>query len=107
MRKLFEEISQWKILNVVVSVQVYIMPNTLDLYTWFPYQQPSCECEEIQDAILLNQWDTDHWSQLLRNISLFPNKIPSNLGECPTVASTMSFEPYIIPNAINQLNINY
>jgi hypothetical protein len=106
-REILEEMSQWKILNVIVLVQFDIVPNTIDVYTWFPYQQPSGECGRIQDVILLNQWGMDNWSRFLRNISLFPNKIPSNLGQCPIVASTMPFEPYIIPNTMNQLNINY
>jgi hypothetical protein len=103
---ILKEMRQWKILNVVVLVQVNIRPDTLDLYTWFPYQQPSGKCGKLQDIILWNQWDInkDHF---LRNISLFPSKIPSNLGQCPVVASTMIFEPYVMPNTMNQSNITY
>jgi hypothetical protein len=103
--EILEEMRQWKILNVVILVQNN-RPHTLDLYTWFPYQQPSGKCENLQDIVLWNQWDINK-GHFLRNKSLFPSKIPSNFGQCPLVVSTMIFEPYVMPNMKNQLNITY
>jgi hypothetical protein len=104
--EILEELRQWKILNVVVLVQFSIRSDTLDIYTWFPYQQPSGKCGKLQDIILWNQWDVNK-GHFLRNISLFPSKIPSNLGQCRIVASTMTFEPYVMPNTTTHLNITY
>jgi ionotropic kainate glutamate receptor 3/ionotropic kainate glutamate receptor 5 len=103
---ILEEMRQLKILNVVVLVDFNIRPHTLDLYTWFPYQEPSGKCEELQDIILWNQWDITK-GRFLRNESLFPSKIPSNLRQCLIVASTLIFEPYVMPNTTDQLNITY
>jgi hypothetical protein len=90
-----EEMRQWQVLNVVALVPADGDPNTFDLYTWFPYQPPSGECGKLRETILLTKC-TAKGGHLLRNVSLFPTKIPKDLAGCPITVSTIPSEPHVM-----------
>jgi len=90
-----EEMRQLHVLNVVALVPATSDPNTFDLYTWFPYQPPSGECGELRETVLVNKC-TEKEGHLLRNVSLFPPKVPGDLAGCPITVSTFPSEPHVM-----------
>jgi hypothetical protein len=90
-----EEMRQWQVLNVVAMVPASSDRNTFDLYTWFPYQPPSGECGKLRETVLVNKC-TAQEGTLLRNVSLFPTKIPKDFAGCPITVSTLPSEPHVM-----------
>jgi hypothetical protein len=90
-----EELRQWQVLNVVALVPASSDRNTFDLYTWFPYQPPSGECGKLRETVLVNKC-TAQEGYLLRNVSLFPPKIPKDFAGCPITVSTLPAEPHVM-----------
>jgi hypothetical protein len=90
-----EEMRQWQVLNVVALVPASSDRNTFELYTWFPYQPPSGECGKLRETVLVNKC-TAQEGYLLRNISVFPPKIPQDFAGCPITVSTLPSEPHVM-----------
>jgi hypothetical protein len=92
---ILEEMRQWQVLNVVALVPADSDLNTFDLYTWFPYQPPSGECGKLRETVLVNKCTTKG-GHLLRNVSLFPPKIPKDFAGCPITVSTLPSVPHVM-----------
>lgn len=90
-----EELRQWQVLNVVALVPASDQRNTFDLYSWFPYQPPSGECGKLRRTVVVNRC-TAEGGYLLRNVSLFPPKIPNDFAGCPITVSTLPSEPHVM-----------
>jgi hypothetical protein len=90
-----EEMRQWQVLNVVAMVPASSDRNIFDLYTWFPYQPPSGECGKLRETVLVNKCNAQE-GHLLRNVSLFPPKIPKDFAGCPITVSTLPSEPHVM-----------
>jgi hypothetical protein len=54
---------------------------------------------------LVEQWIIHKGGHLSRNVSLFPTKIPSDLGKCPLAVTTFPFPPFTIPG--RHANLSY
>jgi hypothetical protein len=90
-----EELRQWNILNVVVLIPSRSEHNTSELYSWFPYQPPSGECGKLREEVLLNKCVGTN-GHFLRNVSLFPTKLPTDLDGCNVTVSTFPLDPHVI-----------
>ena len=90
-----EEMRQWQVLDVVALVPASSDRNTFDLYTWFPYQPPSGECGKLRETVLVNKCAAQE-GYLLRNVSLFPPKVPMDLAGCTITVSTLPSEPHVM-----------
>jgi glutamate receptor delta-2 subunit len=69
----------------------------LEVYTLFPYQ-PTGHCGNVIDASLLDYWvkiDSGE-GRFLRNVPLFPPKIPRDLHGCTISVSTFELEPVVM-----------
>jgi hypothetical protein len=71
---------------------------SFDLYSWFPYH--SGHCAGVEDVALVDQWIVTDSGAFLKQVPLFPNKIPANLQSCPLRVSTAEDKPFIIRNNI-------
>jgi hypothetical protein len=96
-RVVLKELKDKKILNVIILVPASREPQTLDIYSWFPYKSPTGKCGQIRTVILADQWIMHKSGHFARNASLFPRKIPRDLGRCPLTVSTFPFPPFTIP----------
>lgn len=89
---------QWKILNVVVMIEVkrqsFVTDNEtqVNLFSWFPFQSPN-HCTQVTDVVLMDQCN---YGAFLKNADLFPKKITRNLNRCPLIASTISWRDLVI-----------
>ena len=90
-----EEMKQWQILNVAALLAASDERNTLDLYSWFPYQPPSGECGKLRETVLVNKCSAK-CGCLLSDVSLFPPKIPTDFAGCPITVSTFPSEPHVM-----------
>jgi len=90
-----EKMRQWHVLNVVALVPASSARDTFELYTWFPYQPPSGECGKLRETVLVNKC-TAQEGHVLRNVSLFPPKIPRDFAGCPITVSTLPSEPHVM-----------
>jgi hypothetical protein len=73
-----------RILNAVVLVQE---DTLLNLYSWFPYASHE-HCDDVKGVILMNQWVMEGDGRFVRDVNLFPYKIPSNFHGCALKIST-------------------
>lgn len=104
-RSILKELKKKKILNVIVLVLANRDHHTLDIYSWFPYQSPTGKCGKIRAVDLTEQWIMNKDGYFSRNVSLFPTKIPNDLGKCPLTVTTFPFPPFIIPG--RHANLSY
>jgi hypothetical protein len=95
-RQIFKELLNFKVFNVIVLIPSRGGPRALDVYTWFPYQLPSGQCGEIKGTVILDQWIMEGRGRFLRNVYLFPPKIPRNLRGCNITAAIVPLEPFIM-----------
>jgi hypothetical protein len=100
-----EELNNKNIVNAIVLVSASREQHTLDIYSWFPYQPPTGKCGKIRAVDLIEQWTMHKGGYFSRNVSLFPTKIPSDLGKCPLAVTTFPFPPFTIPG--RQVNLTY
>ena len=93
-----------QIINVAVLVpaQGNILENSttplLEVRAWFPYGEPG-RCGNVSDSVLLDQWVIDTKNKRRRffyNVTLFPNKIPTDFLGCPVLVGAFEFAPNII-----------
>jgi len=113
--RIFEAL--WKsenILNVVLlvptveesllhdNVRHTVKSMSFHLYAWFPYH--SGNCASVEEVALLDQWVVTNSGGFLKEVPLFPNKIPTNLHACPLRVCTAEDRPYIIHNNIEHEN---
>lgn len=73
-----------KVLNLVVLVQ---KGTVLNLYTWFPYLSHE-HCDDVKGVVIINQWIMEEEGGFVREVMLFPHKIPSNFQGCSLKIST-------------------
>jgi hypothetical protein len=69
-------------------------PDTLNLYSWFPYQLGRCVV--VQDADLQDKWVLEHNGRFSKNVNLFPQSVPKNLMGCSIRVGTIGPEPHVI-----------
>lgn len=100
--RFLKELKNRKIMNVIILVPASREHHSLDMYSWFPYKPPTGKCGQIRTPILVDQWIMHKSGYFTRNASLFPIKIPRDLGKCPLTVSTFPFPPFTI--AGNQKN---
>jgi hypothetical protein len=96
-RVILKELNDRNVLNAIVLVPASRAQHTLDIYSSFPYQSPSGKCGQIRAAVLMDQWIMRNNGYFARNTTLFPTKVPSDLGGCPLTVSTFPFPPFVIP----------
>jgi len=101
-RAVLKELRNKKILNVIILVPASGQHHTLDIYSWFPYKSPTGKCGQLRTVTLVDQWIMHKSGYFTRNASLFPIKIPHDLGKCPLTVTTFPFPPFTI--AGNQKN---
>jgi ABC-type amino acid transport substrate-binding protein len=89
-------VEHFKIFNVVVVMPSNGTFRALDIYTWFPYELPSGKCGKFKKPVYLDHWIMEGNGRPLRNVSLFPPKIPRNFGGCKIRASVFPHEPFVI-----------
>jgi ABC-type amino acid transport substrate-binding protein len=85
--RVLKEVEHFKIFNVVVVIPSNGLFPALDIYTWFPYELPSGQCGIFKKPVFLDHWIMEGKGRPLRNVSLFPQKIPHNFGGCKITAS--------------------
>ncbi|XP_033611240.1 uncharacterized protein LOC117283066 [Cryptotermes secundus] len=83
----------YRSLKTVTSLQTAEF-DTLNLYTWFPYQ--SGRCGQLEDVTLLDEWMLEHNGRLSNEVDLFPIKVPNDLVGCPIRVATYGIDPYVI-----------
>jgi hypothetical protein len=93
---ILKEVEHFKIFNVVVVIPSNGLFRALDIYTWFPYELPSGQCGKFKKPVLLDHWIMEGMGRPLRNVSLFPPKIPHNFGGCKITASIIPQEPFVM-----------
>ncbi|PSN50895.1 Ionotropic receptor 577 [Blattella germanica] len=94
---------EFKIVNVIVLIpseadvsQDDFGSSTLDVYTWFPYQDEGY-CANVTNPTLLDRWiSSDKGQNFLFKNALFPHKIPPNFRACPVVVSTFEYAPFVL-----------
>lgn len=93
---ILKEMEHFKIFNVVVVIPSNGLFRALDIYTWFPYELPSGQCGKFKKPVCLDHWIMEGKGRPLRNVSLFPQKIPHNFGGCKIIASVFPQKPFIM-----------
>ena len=96
-----KELRDKKILNVIILVPAS-EEHRIDIYSCFPYKSPTGKCGQIRNVILVDQWIMHKSGYFKRNASLFPIKIPHDLGRCTLTVTVFPFPPFTI--AGNQKN---
>jgi hypothetical protein len=68
-----------------------------EVYSFFPYQ-PQNKCGNVMHASLLDYWVQNYSAEgrFLRNVPLFPSKIPPDLQGCTLSVSTLDLEPMVM-----------
>jgi len=89
-------VEHFKIFNVVVVIPSNVLFRALDIFTWFPYELPSGKCGKFKKPVFLDHWIMEGKGRPLRNVSLFPPKIPHNFGGCKITASVVPQEPFVM-----------
>jgi hypothetical protein len=84
------------------NVRHTVKSMSFDLYTWFPYH--SGHCASVEEVTLLDQWIVTNSTGFLKDVPLFPNKIPANLHACPLRVCATEDEPFVIYNEIQHKN---
>ncbi|KDR16369.1 hypothetical protein L798_09708 [Zootermopsis nevadensis] len=104
-KNLLQEISLWKIFDVVVIVKASATHNTekikndiqnFQINTWFPYQAPD-RCSNVHEVTLLESWLMEGKGRLSKNTNLFPNKIKYDLNGCTITAATFPVDIAVGP----------
>jgi hypothetical protein len=93
-----------KVLNLVVLVQEDTM---LNLYTWFPYSSHE-HCDDVKNVVIINQWVMGKEGGFVKEVVLFPFKIPSNFHGCSlkiSVAFRDSIETRFFSKHVRRLNV--
>jgi len=113
--KIFDEL--WKsenVLNIVLlvptveesllhdNVRHTVKSMSFDLYTWFPYH--SGHCASVEEVALLDQWIVTKSGGFLKEVPLFPNKIPANLHACPLRVCAAEEQPFVLYKDIQHKN---
>ncbi|PSN52610.1 Ionotropic receptor 200 [Blattella germanica] len=103
-KRLLEELWFGKILNVIVVIKQTVNAQAeaekrLDVYTWFPYQD-SDRCLTIDEVVVIDSWLTEGNGYFQTNSNLFPEKINSNLHQCPVIAATFPIDFVVGPPII-------
>jgi hypothetical protein len=94
---------EMRVLHMVVLVQ---FEAEFHLYTWFPYQSDKL-CEDIKDAVLLNQWTLENGGEFVSSEPLFPYKLPRNFKGYPIKVVTpyhKTSEARYLPEFLKGLN---
>ncbi|KAJ9580130.1 hypothetical protein L9F63_004203 [Diploptera punctata] len=76
--------------SLVVSYTKLEENVTLNLYSWFPYE--ANQCSQVKEIVLLEQWEN---FRSIKNVSLFPPKIPDDMLGCPIRVTTSEFHPNV------------
>jgi hypothetical protein len=95
-KDILKELKHFNVFNVIVLTPSRGALRALDVYTWFPYQLPSGQCGHVKDAVILDQWIMEGSGRFLRNVSLFPSKIPRDLGGCCMRAAAVPQPPFVM-----------
>ncbi|PNF30282.1 hypothetical protein B7P43_G18356, partial [Cryptotermes secundus] len=95
-QQIFKELLLFKVFNVIVLIPSRGRLRAVDVYTWFPYKLPSGKCGEVKGTVILDQWIMEGGGRFLRNLSLFPPKIPLNLYGCNVTAAVVPKEPFVM-----------
>lgn len=97
LKKILEHLWDFNIFNVITlypSAQ-----ETVEIYTWFPYQFPSARCGRLLNVVHLDTWVREQDTGIFqRNLTLFTNGMLRDLQGCVFRASTINFQPYVICN---------
>ena len=93
---ILKEVEHFKIFNVVVVIPSNELFRALDLYTWYPYELPSGQCGKFKEPVFLDHWIMEGKGRPLRNVSLFPPKIPHNFGGCRIRAAVLPNKPFVM-----------
>jgi hypothetical protein len=64
----------------------------IQFYTWFPYEPG--KCGQVQKAVLLDKCILGENKN--NNLGLFPEKVPSNLHQCPIKIYANNYKPHIM-----------
>lgn len=92
-KQFFLELQQVMVYNVLILVE--ISSQSLQCFTWFPYNKTAGNCEEIRDVILLDTWVSHEGrGMFLDGRILYPVKFPTNIGKCPLRVNTVIYPPY-------------
>ncbi|KDR07395.1 hypothetical protein L798_02938 [Zootermopsis nevadensis] len=100
-KEILKELRHLNVYNVILLTPSRGGLRALDLYTWFPYQLPSGQCGNVKDVVVLDQWIMEGSGRFLRNVSLFPPKVPRNLGGCNMTASAVAQPPFVMSSDRN------
>jgi len=88
----FLELQHVMVYNALVLVE--ISPQSLQCFTWFPYNKTAGNCEEIRDVVLLDTWVSyEGRGTFLDGRILYPVKFPTNIGRCPLRVNTVIYPP--------------
>jgi len=93
---ILKEVEHFKIFNVVVVIPSNGLFRALDIYTWYPYELPSGQCGKFKEPVILDHWIMEGKGYPLRNVSLFPPKIPHNFGGCKITAAVFPNTPFVM-----------
>jgi hypothetical protein len=94
--EILKEVAEFKVFNVIVVIPSKDGLRALDIYTWFPYELPSGQCGNLKKSVILDQWIMEGKGRFLRNVSLFPPKIPSDFGGCKITAALVPQKPFVM-----------
>ena len=94
--RILKEVEPFKIFNVVVVIPSNGLFRELDIYTWYPYELPSGQCGKYKEPVSLDHWIMEGKGRPLRNVSLFPPKIPHNFGGCKITAAIFPNKPFVM-----------
>lgn len=94
--EILKEVAHFKVFNVIVVIPSNGSPRAFDVYTWFPYELPSGQCGNFKNSILVDQWIMEGKGRFLRNVSLFPPKIPRDFGGCKITAALIPAKPFVM-----------
>lgn len=75
---------------------------SFDMYTWFPYH--SGHCGDVGEVALVDKWIVTNSGGFLKQVPLFPNKVPANLQACPLRVCTADNRPFARHNNIQHKN---
>jgi hypothetical protein len=68
--------------------------QTLDVYTWFPYQTGNCG--QVKYIVLIDQWMLESNGRFSANTELFLLTIPNNFLGGPIRVTTIGYPPFVI-----------
>ncbi|PNF25900.1 hypothetical protein B7P43_G10647 [Cryptotermes secundus] len=69
-------------------VMVLVQQDTLlNVYSWFPYTSHE-QCDDVESVVLMNQWVMEGEGRFVRDVKLFPYKLPNNFHGCTLKVST-------------------